>query len=284
MVIRGLLPASGYGSTPAVGSTINVGSATVGSSVSTNLQVSETGNAALNVTSHSLSGANMADFSVTPATLTIADGGAAQNLAIQCTPSGSGLRSATLTVNHNASGSPATYTLNCTGAVSINTSTGSGTATFNGVSSDGVAPVTIGQAAADCGSLPTGYIFPHGFFDFNIKGVGVGGSANVTINLPKVLPSTAKYFMCKNGNWITVPMSVSGNNITVQFQDGVYDADTIPGQITDPGGTGVPGAVGGVAERITLSPMQAEQLWLKEYGLIALGGLLLLGSGALWRK
>ncbi len=45
-------------------------------------------------------------------------------------------------------------------------------------------------------------------------------------------------------------------------------------------------AVGGVAERISLTPMQEGQLWLKEYGLIALGCVLaVVGAGALaWRK
>jgi uncharacterized repeat protein (TIGR01451 family)/CSLREA domain-containing protein len=107
--------APGYGSAPAPGSSLSVGTATVGSPVSTALEVSETGDADLDVTSHSLSGANPDDFNVTPATLTIADGGAAQNLTIECTPSGTGDRTATLTVNHNAAGSLATYTLNCTG-------------------------------------------------------------------------------------------------------------------------------------------------------------------------
>ena len=107
--------APGYGSAPAPGSIIDVGTAAVGSPVSTALQVSETGNATLNVAGHALGGANPGDFSVTPATLTLADGGAAQNLTVQCTPAAAGLRTATLTVNHNAPGSPATYTLNCTG-------------------------------------------------------------------------------------------------------------------------------------------------------------------------
>jgi len=107
--------APGYSSTPAPGSTIDVGSASVGVSVSKPLKVSETGNAELKVTSAELTGTNAADFSVTPATLTIADGGAAQDLSIKCTPSADGARTATLKVNHNATGSPATYTLNCTG-------------------------------------------------------------------------------------------------------------------------------------------------------------------------
>jgi|GEM_PF-4908050 len=45
-------------------------------------------------------------------------------------------------------------------------------------------------------------------------------------------------------------------------------------------------SVGGVAERISLTPVQEGQLWLKEYGLIALGGLIMVvGAGALaWRR
>jgi len=43
------------------------------------------------------------------------------------------------------------------------------------------------------------------------------------------------------------------------------------------------GAVGGVAERISLTPMQAGQVWFKEWGLVALSGLMLLGGAVLWR-
>ena len=105
----------GYGSNPAPGSTINLGSVNVGQTGSTALAISEIGSATLNVTSHSLSGANAGDFSVTPATLVIANGGPSQNLTITCMPAAVGTRTATLTVNHNATGSPATYTLTCVG-------------------------------------------------------------------------------------------------------------------------------------------------------------------------
>jgi ELWxxDGT repeat protein len=110
-------PPPGYGSSPAPGATITVGSALIGTPVSTTLSVSETGDAPLNVTGHSLSGTNASDFSVSPATLSIADGGAAQDLTITCTPASAGLRTATLTVTHDAPGSPASYTLACTGTL-----------------------------------------------------------------------------------------------------------------------------------------------------------------------
>jgi hypothetical protein len=97
------------------GSTLAVGKVKVGLPVTMTLTISEIGDATLNVISHTLSGANAADFSVSPATLSILDGGAAQSLSIRCTPGALGLRTASLSVNHNAPGSPATYTLNCTG-------------------------------------------------------------------------------------------------------------------------------------------------------------------------
>ena len=79
----------GYGSDPASGSSINVGTATVGSTISTTLTISETGEATLVVTP-TLSGPNAGDFGFTPTTLTILDGGAARDLSIGCTPSVTG--------------------------------------------------------------------------------------------------------------------------------------------------------------------------------------------------
>lgn len=107
--------APGYGSLPEVGAVIDMGSVMVGSSVSTTLTISETGDATLNVTDFSLSGSNATEFDVSPTSLSIVDGGAAQPVTITCTPNSSGLRTASLTVNHNATDSPATYTLNCMG-------------------------------------------------------------------------------------------------------------------------------------------------------------------------
>jgi uncharacterized repeat protein (TIGR01451 family) len=114
----------GYDSTPAPGSNIDVGTTGVGSTISTTLTVRETGDMALVVTP-TLSGADAAEFWFAPTALTILDGGAAQNLTIACTPSITRtLRItltetlvATLTVAHNAPGSPAIYPLSCTGTV-----------------------------------------------------------------------------------------------------------------------------------------------------------------------
>jgi hypothetical protein len=106
----------GYDSTPASGSSIHVGTAPLGSTISATLTIRETGNTTLVVTP-TLSGADSADYEVAPITLTILDGGAARDLTIGCTPSVSKTLVATLTVAHNAPGSPAVYSLSCTGAV-----------------------------------------------------------------------------------------------------------------------------------------------------------------------
>lgn len=105
----------GYDSTPAVGSTINVGLAFVGESTTTTLTIRETGNATLRVTTLAMSGPHAAEFTVAPEAFTIADGGAAQTVTIGCAPQTSGLLTATLAVYHNATGSPALYPLRCIG-------------------------------------------------------------------------------------------------------------------------------------------------------------------------
>jgi CSLREA domain-containing protein len=180
-----LAPTPGYSSNPVPGSTVNVGAATVGSSTSTNIIINETGTADLTITNATVSGTNAADFSVSPTSLTIPDGGPSQNLTVTCTPSAPGSRTATLSVTHNASGSPATYTLTCTGSVtptpsySSNPAPGStvnvGTATVGSpvstsisVSETGTAALTItgatitGTNAADFSVSPTSLTIPDG--------------------------------------------------------------------------------------------------------------------------
>ncbi|MCP4543362.1 MAG: hypothetical protein GY832_40125 [Chloroflexi bacterium] len=111
-----------YDSTPAPGSIINVGTTNVGSTISTTLTISETGTLLLMV-APTLSGPDATNFGFTPITLTIPDGGVAQDLTISCTPSFTGTLAgtlmgtlaATLTVVHNAPDSPAIYPLICTG-------------------------------------------------------------------------------------------------------------------------------------------------------------------------
>ncbi|MDC0711251.1 hypothetical protein POL68_22465 [Stigmatella sp. ncwal1] len=105
----------GYDSTPVPGAELNAGSATLGASSTTLLTVRETGNATLEVTGYTLTGPHKAEFSVAPGTLTLPDGSAPQTLTVTCTPGGLTARTASLTVHHNAPGSPAIYSLTCKG-------------------------------------------------------------------------------------------------------------------------------------------------------------------------
>jgi len=253
------MPTPGYGSAPLPGATINVGTAAVGSPVSTALAVSETGTATLNVTSHALTGTNPGDFSVTPATLSIADGVAAQNLTIQCVPGDAGLRTATLTVNHNA-GASATYTLNCTGTAtpppvtagvtldSLGSITGStvlaaGTATGAGIGERGfywwIPPTTATHfGGSESGLIPEGY--GAGNFSLNLTGLKPGNKYHVKAYVKvggQIITSDEQLFttattgatgkMAPTVLTDTVNYTVSGNSITVN------------GEITDVGSTPV---------------------------------------------
>ena len=106
-----------YDSTPAPGQPIDLGSSTVGSSV-TNIDaliINNTGTATMNVASFAVSGTNAADFVVNTGNNQNIAAGGNLHVSITCTPGATGARSATLTVSHDAAGSPATYPLACTG-------------------------------------------------------------------------------------------------------------------------------------------------------------------------
>jgi len=247
----------GYGSMPPAASTINIGTANVGSSVSAPLQIIETGTATLNITSHALTGTNAGDFSVTPATLSIADTGAPQNLTIQCTPTATGLRTATLTVNHNVPGSSA-YTLNCTGTTppvtasvtltGISSITGStvlatGNATGTGIGERGfywwIPPTTATHfGGSESGLIPEGY--GAGSFSLNLTGLKPGNTYHAKAYVKvggQIITSDEQLFTTattgatgKTAPTVltdTVNFTVSGSSITVS------------GEITDIGSSAV---------------------------------------------
>ncbi|MFN7952724.1 MAG: choice-of-anchor D domain-containing protein [bacterium] len=104
-------PAPAYASSPASGSQLTL-SAVTGGSDSTSVEVSEAGTAALVVSNVAVSGDPEITL-VTPSSFQIADGGAAEDVTVQCASSQVGAFTATLTVTHNADGSPATYPVVC---------------------------------------------------------------------------------------------------------------------------------------------------------------------------
>lgn len=108
----------GYGSNPAPSSTIDFGDVTVGTSDSTILTITETGDATLLLTDAILTGntANLDNFAIDIPTGFILDGGNPVEVTITCSPDVVGPLTATLTVTTNDPGNAEVeYTLECNG-------------------------------------------------------------------------------------------------------------------------------------------------------------------------
>jgi hypothetical protein len=122
----------------------------------------------------------------------------------------------------------------------VDTATGTGTATFF-TSGGGIAKLTaVAQTATNC--PPTDIFFPQGLFSFNILGLNPGATVTVTITLPSVVPAGTLYWKCQNGAWIDCTSLLGDNDgdnvLTLTLTDGgLGDADGVAnGTIIDPGG------------------------------------------------
>jgi hypothetical protein len=100
-----------YTSNPAPGATISL-TATVGGNVTSNLAVTNTGGTGLDVTS---AAGLSAPLSVAPTQQLGIAPNATFNFVITCAPTMANTQTQTLTVTHSAAGSPATYTVSCSG-------------------------------------------------------------------------------------------------------------------------------------------------------------------------
>jgi len=131
---------------------------------------------------------------------------------------------------------------------SLSAGTGVSTATETGMAFFCPSQSTIEdlQAVATPSGAPVE--FPHGMFSFKITGLSAGEEVTLTVELPGPVPVGTKWWKYHNNTWS--PMDIDdddGDNvITVALKDGRTpdDEDTTPGQITDQGGPGNPGAVG----------------------------------------
>jgi hypothetical protein len=150
----------GYASNPVPGSTLTINT-TAGTPASQTVVISENGTANLTINSYAVSGAT-AQLSVagTAAPFTIVDNsGATQTLTVTCNSAATGTFNGTLTVNHNAPGSPATYPIVCNvtaaptpgyasnpapgSAITINTTAGTPASATVVISENGTADLTI---------------------------------------------------------------------------------------------------------------------------------------------
>jgi hypothetical protein len=143
------------------------------------------------------------------------------------------------------------------GAASVASATGTGTVTF-ATSAGSIINLTALDATS-CGYL-NGFIFPHGFYSFNITTIPAGSTVTVTITLPSTVPVSAQYWKCQNGAWVNTTSLLGGNDgdnvLTLTITDGgLGDADGIAnGTIVDPGGPAIPVSPGLPAPRASASP------------------------------
>jgi len=155
----------------------------------------------------------------------------------------------------------------------VRTATDTGCAQF--IASNGTI-ATLTAAAAPASAPVT---LPHGMFSFNITGLSVGDNVTVTVTLPDPVPVGTKWWKYLNASWY--PLDIGSDDgdstITVTLTDGVFpgDEDSIPGQVTDDGGPGNPGAVGW--ETYPVNKMGVLLPWIALLsGVIAGGGVLVL--------
>jgi hypothetical protein len=124
---------------------------------------------------------------------------------------------------------------------SVTTATATGSASF-ATSEGNVLGLT---AVTPPGTPPVA--LPHGMFNFTICCL-TGSTATLSITFPQPIPVGYKWWKYVGGSWYSLPIgSDDGDNfITVTLRDNVLpdDEDIVPGQITDQGGPGEPGAVG----------------------------------------
>ncbi|OGG43600.1 MAG: hypothetical protein A3F84_24070 [Candidatus Handelsmanbacteria bacterium RIFCSPLOWO2_12_FULL_64_10] len=100
-------------------SSLSLGNVNVGSSGTATFTVSNTGTAALNITGITVTGTDASQFTVSPTTFTVNVGAAAQTVTVTFTPTSSGDKSASLSIAHNAAGSPSSVALSGTGMAAV---------------------------------------------------------------------------------------------------------------------------------------------------------------------
>ncbi len=147
--------------------------------------------------------------------------------------------------------------------VEVATATGTGIAGFD-ASSGTISDLTaVPESSLPLEGKPN-LIFPHGFFEFVIKGITAGQSVTITITLPSAVPVGTQYWKYgrtpDNGNphWYQITMGDNdGDNvITITLTDGGLGDDDLlaDSAIVDQGGPGQPPAPSGGATGAPVFP------------------------------
>jgi len=88
---------------------------------------------------------------------------------------------------------------------------------------------------------PPNGTYPYSFFSWSVVNFAPSSSITMTITFPNAVPAGSQYLKLVNGSWISVPITISGNKVTMSITDnGPYDNDPAVGTISDPGGLLVP--------------------------------------------
>lgn len=107
---------------------------------------------------------------------------------------------------------------------------------FNGV-------VAIPESSLPTAGKPSGVAFPRGFFAWTVTGVTPGETVKVRMKFASNVAANSPYWQVVNGKWTNLTQLVGDNNgdniLTLTIKDnGLEDADSVPGQVSDPGGFG----------------------------------------------
>ena len=118
--------------------------------------------------------------------------------------------------------------------------------------SGGTTPITFNSSTGGFTSLdsispsslsphPPPGNYPLGFFSWSITGFAPATSVTVTITSPVPLHHQSHYFKLVDGSWVSIPVSVSGNTMTMTISDnGPFDGNPAVGVISDPGAVANP--------------------------------------------
>jgi hypothetical protein len=151
--------------------------------------MSNTGNAALSISSIAIGGANPGDFAQTNDCLSTLPAGANCTFDVTFTPTAVGPRSASLAVTDNASGSPQTVSLTGTGISGPLVSLSPASLTFsqeNVGTTSGAESVTLsntGNASLSISGIAIGGANPGDFAQTSTCGTSVAAGANCTISV-----------------------------------------------------------------------------------------------------
>ncbi len=256
-------PEPGYGSNPATPGPLTI-TTTTGVPGSTNLLVSETGTATLDVTSIQVLPGTPEISLQTASSFSIVDGGPAQTVTVGCLSNTAGPYTATLRVTHNGTfagspPSPTDYTVNCTvssvpepgyssnpatpGPLTITTTTGVPGSTNLLVSETGTATLDVTSIQV----LPgTPEITLTTASSFSIVDGGPAQTVTVACLSNTAGPYTATLRVTHNGTFAGSPPSPTDYTVNCTVspvpEPGYSSNPATPGPLTITTTTGVPGS------------------------------------------